>query len=1277
MDPFVESFIKSRTSSSTSNSGPSPSYSKHADPFVTSFLARKKKEQQDAASGQDYAAQLKQEQQQKSQDNKKKKHNPSILADAATILGHSLRAIARPVVDVATGQGGKAVHDTAQLASDVTGNLANEVANKTVDQTTHLFGPTRSQQGLQSGADIIKNQEKLKKANLSPETTKLLKQSGADAKITAGQMVSDGKSEQDVQKYLQTQAKALDKQTKKGLEVAAFTAPGDAVVSTALKTVARVAKVGDKAAGRIVESAVSSSKAGDENKAIYRATQQIGENGIMGTLNKSLNRAGSSLTYKASDALQKTKVGAKVVDLKDDFMSKWVTEFHPLYKTLKRTDFEGKTQGAYLAAREAIGNSNRALSYAQDFVETNPNMQRLTAGIAASDKDIVKARANFDEFAKIKSELDLHAAGKKKFGKAKLAEYQERMAKITKDGKNYDAQYGDLVNFYKDLNKFRVENGLISKEVADQFEKEGFDYVRQQRELPDWMLDKPAARGRGSSASITKSDAIQKRSKYASAELLSPMETAIKTAQLAHVEAYRNKAAKTVVGLLDQGGEAKLIRSTDLVREKQRLLKGLKETKPIVTKINRVLKTSKSQVRDLRKEISWLNKQGRTELKKNMRETLKELNKKTAGKDTLISERQMMDTLVSLDSTELRKLRRMIEGRNSKLEPLLDRIESLNGLLSDVHKARGGMYQEAQAIKTTVNKSNQTTMSYLDDGVENVAKIDPVIASAVHNWDKQSQNVMNEVLRFSNNVFKYGTTGANAGFALPNFVADQVGSAINSKSLMATHNPVNFVHSFFMALGKPLNAEDSKVLNGYLRANKGQLSINQYTKKGVADKAANSLVRKGANWKKGTYSVIRHPKEGMRALFNATEGAVGLTENLTRIQNYRGTLKKATKEGLQGADKLANQAARENSVDFLEMGSYGRVINSLIPYFNASIQGSRVMLRNASERPASFAAKTTALVGVPTAATTIWNTSDKNRKAIYDTIPQYLKDTNFIVITPGAKWNADTKKWDGVWMMKKPPGFKAFTDPVQKFIEYKADNPNSGLSNFLQDQGGSMATDFAGQVQPIDFSSPNKFLSSVTPQLLKPTAEAILNKNFFQGTDIVPEYLQSEAPQDQKYEHYSQLTSHIAAMFNTSPLKVDSWIKETFGEVGTNAIHYADRAAGAPPEAQGGRSLPESVTRRFYGAQGGADADAFYQSYEPASNARKRASSKVTELVKAGRVNEAKRRAEEYNATIKERFQGFIQKYADSPNYDPKWDERINDLFIPTTDRAFKARKRY
>jgi hypothetical protein len=1038
-----------------------------------------------------------------------------------------------------------------------------------------------------------------------------------------------------------------------------------------LPGVGKVLKYADKAGGKVVADVAT---AGGK-KTASEGIEQIGERGIVGGLNKMFSRGGQKLAYKVGDALSETKAGSKLIDMKDDFMTKWVTDMHPLYKTLKRSDFEGKTSGAYLAAREAIGNSNRALSYAQDFVENDPGMKAVVEGIQAKNPDVVAGRKAFDEYAKVRSEIDLATAGKKQFSEKKLAELNDRLAKAGVD--SFDQEYQGLVKFYEDINDFRLENGLISKAQYDQFKEEGFDYVRQQRELPNWMLDKPQGKGMGSKASITKSDAVQKRNKYASAELLSPLETAIKTAQMAHVEAYRNKAAKTLYSLLDEAGEAKLVRSSDMVNEKRALLTELKEGKAVVNKMNRAIRTHKNAAMALKKEITALNRKGRNELSKELRAFVKELDKKAGGKEGIFSVREVTDKLLTMDSVELRKVRRMLESRNAKLEPLLDRIEILNRDLADLSAQRSGMWNQANSIKTTVDKGGMTSLSFLDDGIENVVKVDPAVASAVHNWDKQQQNVMNNFLRMSNNVFKYGTTGLNAGFALPNFVADQVGSAINSKNLLATHNPSNFIHSLFMTIGRPLNAADQDILQQYLKGNKGALNINQYTKKATSEKIANKLARDGASRGSQAYTLIKNPKEGFRTLFRSMEDLIGVTENLTRVQNFRGSYNQAIKEGMEeNASRIANQAARENSVDFLEMGTYGRVVNSFIPYFNAAIQGNRVMLRNAAERPVSFAAKSAALIGMPIAASTAWNVSDPDRKAIYDTIPEYVKETNYVIIGPGAKWNEDKGKWDGVFLMKKPPGFKEFAEPIRKFIEYKADDPNADVAGFLRDEGGSVAADFGSTFTPIDFSDPNKFLSSVTPQILKPTAEAITNKNFFTGEDIVPDYMKDQMPQDQKYEHYSQLTSHIAGMFNTSPLKVDQWIRQTFGEVGTNAINTIDRVSGAPDEAVGGRSLGESITRRFYGAPGGADTDAFYKAYNPAQSARTRASKRVTELVKEGKIQEAKRKAEEYNSTVQDRFDSFFKEYGDSPNYDPEWNQRIEELLIPINDRSFSARKR-
>lgn len=101
------------------------------------------------------------------------------------------------------------------------------------------------------------------------------------------------------------------------------------------------------------------------------------------------------------------------------------------------------------------------------------------------------------------------------------------------------------------------------------------------------------------------------------------------------------------------------------------------------------------------------------------------------------------------------------------------------------------------------------------------------------------------------------------------------------------------------------------------------------------------------------------------------EDLIGATEKVTRVQTFAVPTSRLAKKGSkQMLAKLQTRLhARTLSTSF-EMGTYGRVVNSFIPYFNAAIQGNRVMLRNAAERPVSFAAKTAALIGMPIAAST-------------------------------------------------------------------------------------------------------------------------------------------------------------------------------------------------------------------------------------------------------------------------------------------------------------------
>lgn len=82
----------------------------------------------------------------------------------------------------------------------------------------------------------------------------------------------------------------------------------------------------------------------------------------------------------------------------------------------------------------------------------------------------------------------------------------------------------------------------------------------------------------------------------------------------------------------------------------------------------------------------------------------------------------------------------------------------------------------------------------------------------------------------------------------------------------------------------------------------------------------------------------------------------------------------------------------------------------------------------------------------------------------------------------------------------------------------------------------------------------------------------------------------------------------------------------------------------------------------------------FFKAYDPLKSKRYTVSSEVTDLVKQGRVNEAKRKAEEYNQQVAERFKKYYDKYGSNPTDEATWDDMLNSLLISTSNRAFSAR---
>jgi hypothetical protein len=133
---------------------------------------------------------------------------------------------------------------------------------------------------------------------------------------------------------------------------------------------------------------------------------------------------------------------------------------------------------------------------------------------------------------------------------------------------------------------------------------------------------------------------------------------------------------------------------------------------------------------------------------------------------------------------------------------------------------------------------------------------------------------------------------------------------------------------------------------------------------------------------------------------------------------------------------------------------------------------------------------------------------------------------------------------------------------------------------------------------PIQVESPQKAGASLIPQAVKPLVQQMANKDFFTDKDIVPDYIEgatdaqgNAVPEEQKAQDWTSGTARIIGeKLNLSPIRVEKFLKDTFGAVGQYTVNTADNALAAanviPDEQIGGRSAITDITRRFTQASG-------------------------------------------------------------------------------------------
>ena len=468
-------------------------------------------------------------------------------------------------------------------------------------------------------------------------------------------------------------------------------------------------------------------------------------------------------------------------------------------------------------------------------------------------------------------------------------------------------------------------------------------------------------------------------------------------------------------------------------------------------------------------------------------------------------------------------------------------------------------------------ESAPNTISFLDNGEKRIFETSPEIASAAKSLNVQQLNILGKIFALPVRIAKVGITGLNIPFIGANIAKDQVTAFINSSYGLRSSiaNPKVFTKALFETV------KHGKVFDEMAREGAMGTSFD-IARNQVPETLAK--IRSGKNIGTKILYTVKNPSELLRAV----ENIIARSEEFTRAKEYIGTKAGELAKGVPEEQAIikAARAARENTVNFARRGEWGQVLNSAFLYLNAGIQGSRTFLRNLTTKPVSTSAKIALVVFTPVAASTAWNLADPKRKEAYDDMADYEKENNIIFIPPNP-----TKDANGNWNVIKIPLSQEVNNLagiVRKYVE----QANGKDPVTVKD----IASGLLGSVSPVNLTV-GSLASTFTPQIIKPSIEALTNTNLFTGIPQVSDKLSKLSPELQVKPNTSGTAIKIGGKLNLSPVKVEEFIKGTFGGVGSQVLNASDRILAGmdiiPKDQIGGQNVVEAILSRFMTARGG------------------------------------------------------------------------------------------
>lgn len=412
-------------------------------------------------------------------------------------------------------------------------------------------------------------------------------------------------------------------------------------------------------------------------------------------------------------------------------------------------------------------------------------------------------------------------------------------------------------------------------------------------------------------------------------------------------------------------------------------------------------------------------------------------------------------------------------------------------------------------------------ISFFRDGKREVREVDPEVAEAVNAMDRESFGLLMRILATPARLLRLGATQAPE-FIVRNPIRDQF-----SATVLSEHGYIP-VYDFVRGLGSLLR--NDKMYQDWLKSGGSNATLVSMDRKYIESevmKLSNPTVMGKLK------NVVKSPIDFLRMLSE-------LAENATRV----GEFKRAVGKGKTPME--AAFSSREVTLDFARIGAQMRGVNALIPFFNASIEGTDREIRAFGKRPLATSLKVAAFITLPSVLLWFANHDDER----YEEIPQWQKDLFWLVFTK-----------DNVWRIPKPfaLGVLFGSVPERSLEAFFGKNPNA--------------------FKHVGKSVKDALLPNMIPAFMAPTVEQFANRSTFTERPIVPKYLEDVLPEYQ----YTPYTSDTAKLLGkaiaripgmdkssfASPMVLDNYVRAWTGGLGQYAVSSADkalRATGVAPK---------------------------------------------------------------------------------------------------------------